>query len=218
MYSDQQSHGSIVGNSENEAVCDSSEGDTQIRNGMYQCEMHLKADTQIRNDFLLYWICISFSQSEASGVDGRRTEREQGIEEIQQQIGEVNEIFKDLAVLVHEQGVIIATDLVLTVTQMLRKHGVIGKFVKFYGEGVGKISLVDRATIANMSPKYGATMGFFPVDHVTLQYLKLTRRSEETVVMIKAYLRANKFVDYDKPQQEGVYSSYLYLDLADVEP
>ncbi|GMP54021.1 hypothetical protein CsSME_00019303 [Camellia sinensis var. sinensis] len=73
-----------------------------------------------------------------------------------------------------------ATDLVLTVTQMLRKHGVVGKFVEFYGEGVVKISLADRATIANMSPKYGATMGFFPVDHVTLQYLKLTGRSEET--------------------------------------
>ncbi|KAF5934708.1 hypothetical protein HYC85_025837 [Camellia sinensis] len=93
-----------------------------------------------------------------------------------------------------------ATDLVLTVTQMLRKHGVVGKFVEFYGEGVGKISLADRATIANMSPEYGATMGFFPVDHVALQYLKLTGRSEET------------------PQQERVYSSYLHLDLADVEP
>ncbi|GFY99146.1 aconitase 1 [Actinidia rufa] len=93
-----------------------------------------------------------------------------------------------------------ATDLVLTVTQMLRKHGVVGKFVEFYGDGVGKISLADRATIANMSPEYGATMGFFPVDHVTLQYLKLTGRSEET------------------PQQERVYSSYLQLDLADVEP
>ncbi|CAL5321578.1 unnamed protein product [Camellia sinensis] len=91
-----------------------------------------------------------------------------------------------------------ATDLVLTVTQMLRKHGV-GKFVEFYGEGVGKISLADRATIANMSPEYGATMGFFPVDHVTLQYLNLTGRSEETVAMIEAYLRANNmFVDYNE--------------------
>ncbi|GJN39489.1 hypothetical protein PR202_gb28611 [Eleusine coracana subsp. coracana] len=74
-----------------------------------------------------------------------------------------------------------ATDLVLTVTQMLRKHGVVGKFVEFYGEGMGKLSLADRATIANMSPEYGATMGFFPVDHVTLDYLKLTGRSDETV-------------------------------------
>ncbi|KAL0354141.1 UNVERIFIED_CONTAM: Aconitate hydratase, cytoplasmic [Sesamum angustifolium] len=112
-----------------------------------------------------------------------------------------------------------ATDLVLTVTQMLRKHGVVGKFVEFYGGGVGEISLADRATIANMSPEYGATMGFFPVDHVTLQYLKLTGRSDETVAMIEAYLRANKmFVDYSEPQQERVYSSYLQLDLADVEP
>ncbi|KAK4420771.1 Aconitate hydratase 3, mitochondrial [Sesamum alatum] len=112
-----------------------------------------------------------------------------------------------------------ATDLVLTVTQMLRKHGVVGKFVEFYGEGMGHLSLADRATIANMSPEYGATMGFFPVDHVTLQYLKLTGRSDETVAMIEAYLRANNmFVDYNEPQQERVYSSYLELDLGDVEP
>ncbi|XP_022988674.1 aconitate hydratase, cytoplasmic [Cucurbita maxima] len=112
-----------------------------------------------------------------------------------------------------------ATDLVLTVTQMLRKHGVVGKFVEFYGDGMEELSLADRATIANMSPEYGATMGFFPVDHVTLQYLKLTGRSDETVSMIEAYLRANKmFVDYKEPQQEKVYSSYLQLDLTDVEP
>ncbi|KAH1222456.1 Aconitate hydratase, cytoplasmic [Glycine max] len=92
-----------------------------------------------------------------------------------------------------------ATDLVLTVTQMLRKHGVVGKFVEFYGDGMGELSLADRATIANMSPEYGATMGFFPVDHVTLQYLKLTGRSDETVTMIEAYLRANKlFIDYNE--------------------
>ncbi|XP_040937315.1 aconitate hydratase, cytoplasmic isoform X2 [Gossypium hirsutum] len=93
-----------------------------------------------------------------------------------------------------------ATDLVLTVTQMLRKHGVVGKFVEFYGEGMGELSLADRATIANMSPDYGATMGFFPVDHLTLQYLQLTGRSDET------------------PQIEKVYSSYLELKLEDVEP
>ncbi|KAI7757502.1 hypothetical protein M8C21_008198, partial [Ambrosia artemisiifolia] len=110
-----------------------------------------------------------------------------------------------------------ATDLVLTVTQMLRKHGVVGKFVEFHGDGVGKISLADRATIANMSPEYGATMGFFPVDDVTLQYLRLTGRSDDTVAMIEAYLRANNmFVDYN--EVERVYSSYLELDLADVEP
>ncbi|CAL5394243.1 unnamed protein product [Camellia sinensis] len=108
-----------------------------------------------------------------------------------------------------------ATNLVLTVTQMLRKHGVVGKFVEFYGEGVVKISLADRATIANMSPKYGATMGFFPVDHVTLQYLKLTGRIEETVAMIEAYLRANNmFVDYNDLSKK----EHTHLDLADVEP
>lgn len=112
-----------------------------------------------------------------------------------------------------------ATDLVLTVTQMLRKHGVVGKFVEFYGEGMCELSLADRATIANMSPEYGATMGFFPVDHVTLQYLKLTGRRDETVSMIESYLRANNmFVDYSQPQVEKVYSSYLELNLEDVEP
>lgn len=112
-----------------------------------------------------------------------------------------------------------ATDLVLTVTQMLRKHGVVGKFVEFYGEGMSELSLADRATIANMSPEYGATMGFFPVDHVTLQYLKLTGRSDDTVSMIESYLRANKmFVDYNEPQIERAYSSYLELNLVDVEP
>ncbi|XP_060209583.1 aconitate hydratase, cytoplasmic isoform X2 [Lycium barbarum] len=112
-----------------------------------------------------------------------------------------------------------ATDLVLTVTQMLRKHGVVGKFVEFYGDGMAELSLADRATIANMSPEYGATMGFFPVDHVTLQYLKLTGRSDETVAMVEAYLRANNmFVDYNEPQHEKVYSACLSLDLADVEP
>ncbi|MCD7470303.1 hypothetical protein HAX54_010037 [Datura stramonium] len=112
-----------------------------------------------------------------------------------------------------------ATDLVLTVTQVLRKHGVVGKFVEFYGPGLASLSLADRATIANMSPEYGATMGFFPVDHMTLQYLRLTGRSEETITMIEEYLRANKlFVDYNEPQEERVYSSYLELELADVEP
>ncbi|KAL6224445.1 hypothetical protein ACLB2K_003300 [Fragaria x ananassa] len=112
-----------------------------------------------------------------------------------------------------------ATDLVLTVTQMLRKHGVVGKFVEFYGEGMSELSLADRATIANMSPEYGATMGFFPVDHVTLQYLKLTGRTADTVAMIESYLRANKmFVDYSEPQLERVYSASLELKLEDVEP
>ncbi|KAJ4873130.1 Aconitate hydratase 3 [Raphanus sativus] len=112
-----------------------------------------------------------------------------------------------------------ATDLVLTVTQILRKHGVVSKFVEFYGEGMRELPLADRATIANMSPEYGATMGFFPVDHVTLEYLKLTGRSDETVAMIESYLRANKmFVDYNEPQQERAYTSYLQLDLGEIEP
>uniref|UniRef100_A0A6N2NHM8 Aconitate hydratase n=1 Tax=Salix viminalis TaxID=40686 RepID=A0A6N2NHM8_SALVM len=112
-----------------------------------------------------------------------------------------------------------ATDLVLTVTQILRKHGDVGKFVEFYGEGMSELSLADCATIANMSPEYGATMGFFPVDHVTLQYLKLTGRSDETVSLIESYLRANRmFVDYSEPQIERVYSSCLALNLEDVEP
>ncbi|TVU48452.1 hypothetical protein EJB05_08090 [Eragrostis curvula] len=112
-----------------------------------------------------------------------------------------------------------ATDLVLTVTQMLRKHGVVGKFVEFYGQGMRELSLADRATIANMSPEYGATMGFFPVDAKTLDYLKLTGRSDETVAMIESYLRANKmFVDYSQEEAERVYSSYLELNLEEVEP
>eukprot|EP00250_Pteridium_aquilinum_P019392 c24413_g1_i1 orf=426-3311(+) len=112
-----------------------------------------------------------------------------------------------------------ATDLVLTITQILRKHGVVGKFVEFYGPGMSALSLADRATIANMSPEYGATMGFFPVDRVTLQYLRLTGRDEEKVKMIEAYLRANNmFIDYNEPQTEKTYSSYLELDLTTVEP
>ncbi|KAM3744230.1 hypothetical protein ACB098_06G036800 [Castanea mollissima] len=95
-----------------------------------------------------------------------------------------------------------ATDLVLTVIQMLRKHGVVGKFVEFYGEGMGELSLADRATIANMSPEYGASMGFFPVDHVTLQYFKLTGRSDETVSMIETYLCANKMFGFALPKEE----------------
>ncbi|KAM0903093.1 hypothetical protein ACQ4PT_018890 [Festuca glaucescens] len=112
-----------------------------------------------------------------------------------------------------------ATDLVLTVTQMLRKHGVVGKFVEFYGRGMEELALADRATIANMAPEYGATVGFFPVDHITLEYLKITGREDETVSTIETYLRANRmFVDYNEPTIEPTYSSYLELDLRDVEP
>uniref|UniRef100_A0A0E0A8L3 Aconitate hydratase n=1 Tax=Oryza glumipatula TaxID=40148 RepID=A0A0E0A8L3_9ORYZ len=133
-----------------------------------------------------------------------------GIEAIVAMLGQLSGMLRD--------GVT-TTDLVLTITQMLRKHGVVGKFVEFYGVGVGELSLPTRATIANMSPEYGATMGFFPVDHVTLDYLKLTGRSNETVSLIEAYLRANNmFVERHEPHTERVYSSYLELNLTDVEP
>src|SRR5262250_2721544 len=82
-----------------------------------------------------------------------------------------------------------ATDLVLTVTQMLRKKGVVGKFVEFYGTGLSNLTLPDRATIANMSPEYGATMGFFPVDAETLAYLRFTGRSEDQVRLVEAYTK-----------------------------
>nr|GEU67987.1 aconitate hydratase 1 [Tanacetum cinerariifolium] len=108
-----------------------------------------------------------------------------------------------------------ATDLVLTVAKMLRQHGVVG----FFGKGMSEIALPDRATIANMSPEYGATMSFFPVDHVTLQYLKMTGRSDDTISMIESYLRANKlFMDYSQPDGDMVFSSHLNLNLQDVEP
>ncbi|GJP56254.1 hypothetical protein CLOM_g15331 [Closterium sp. NIES-68] len=112
-----------------------------------------------------------------------------------------------------------ATDLVLTCTAMLRQHGVVGKFVEFHGDGMRHLALADRATIANMAPEYGATMGFFPVDDATLAYLKTSGRDESTVKMVEAYLRANKmFVDYNEPQAERTYSSTLDLDLSSVEP
>ncbi|KAL6606950.1 hypothetical protein ACP70R_042603 [Stipagrostis hirtigluma subsp. patula] len=110
------------------------------------------------------------------------------------------------------------TDLALTLTQMLRKNGAVGKFVEYYGPGVGELSLPARATIANLSPEYGATMGFFPVDQVTLDYLKLTGRSNETVSIIEAYLRANKmFVECHEHHTKRVYSLYLELDLSEVD-
>src|SRR6202008_1592952 len=83
-----------------------------------------------------------------------------------------------------------ATDVVLTVTQMLRAKGVVGKFVEFYGNGVGSLSLADRATIANMAPEYGATIGFFPIDAETLNYLRLSGRNPDHVTMVEAYAKA----------------------------
>ncbi len=108
-----------------------------------------------------------------------------------------------------------ATDLALYLTKMLRAHGVVDKFVEYYGEGVQGLSLADRASIANMAPEYGATCGFFPVDEETLSYLRLTGRSEEQIALIRAYLTENKmFQTYEK---EAVYSEVLTLDLSTVK-
>jgi aconitate hydratase len=110
-----------------------------------------------------------------------------------------------------------ATDLVLTVTQMLRKRGVVGKFVEFYGPGISALSLPDRATIANMAPEYGATIGFFPVDAQTLNYLRFTGRSPAQVALVEAYCREQGlFHTPDAP--EPTFSDTLSLDLGTVEP
>ncbi|HEY1214600.1 MAG TPA: aconitate hydratase AcnA [Bryobacteraceae bacterium] len=110
-----------------------------------------------------------------------------------------------------------ATDLVLTVTQMLRKRGVVGKFVEFYGPGVSALSLADRATISNMAPEYGATIGFFPIDSVTLDYLRLTNRPPELVDLVEAYAKEQGlFLTPDAA--DPVYSDTLSLDLAKVVP
>ncbi len=110
-----------------------------------------------------------------------------------------------------------ATDLVLTVTQMLRQHGVVGKFVEFYGEGLDHLPLADRATIANMAPEYGATCGIFPIDQETIRYLQLSGRPQETVQLVEAYAKAQGlWRESDTPDAE--YSSYLELDLATVKP
>ncbi len=110
--------------------------------------------------------------------------------------------------------------MVLTITDMLRKHGVVGKFVEFYGEGIASVPLANRATIGNMGPEFGSTCGIFPIDGVTLDYLRLTGRSEEQVALVEAYAKANKLwgdasdPDYVEPQ----YSEYEELDLGTVVP
>src|SRR5438128_4697949 len=109
-----------------------------------------------------------------------------------------------------------ATDLVLTVTEILRKVGVVGKFVEYFGPGVPSLALADRATLGNMSPEYGATCGFFPVDDVTLAYLRLTNRSEEHVALVEAYCKENML--WHQPDEHPTYSHVVELDLADVEP
>ncbi len=110
---------------------------------------------------------------------------------------------------------ITATDLVLTVTQMLRKKGVVGKFVEFYGDGLADLPLADRATIANMAPEYGATCGFFPVDDITLDYLRLSGRPAATVKLVEAYCKAQGL--WRLAGQEPVFSDTLALDMGSVE-
>ena len=110
-----------------------------------------------------------------------------------------------------------ATDLVLTVTEMLRKHGVVGKFVEYFGPGLRDLPLADRATIANMSPEYGATCGIFPIDKETLKYLRLTGRREEQIALVEAYGREQGLF-HDEKTPEAEYSELLALDLATVEP
>jgi aconitate hydratase len=110
-----------------------------------------------------------------------------------------------------------ATDLVLTVTQMLRKKGVVGKFVEFFGEGLENMTLADRATIANMGPEYGATCGFFPVDSETLNYMNTTGRDEHRIELVEAYCRAQGMWR-DKGAADPVFTDILELDMADVVP
>jgi aconitate hydratase len=110
-----------------------------------------------------------------------------------------------------------ATDLVLTVTQMLRKHGVVGKFVEFFGPGLASLPLADRATIANMAPEYGATCGIFPVDAETLRYLEFSGRPAERVALVEAYYKAQGLF-HDATTPDAEYSATLELDLSSVEP
>ncbi len=110
-----------------------------------------------------------------------------------------------------------ATDLVLTITEMLRKHGVVGKFVEYFGPGLQDLPLADRATIANMSPEYGATCGIFPIDKESLRYLKLTGRSDEQIALVEAYAREQGLF-HDAQTPEAEYSELLSLDLSTVEP
>ena len=109
-----------------------------------------------------------------------------------------------------------ATDLVLTVTQILRATGVVGKFVEYYGHGLETLPLADRATIGNMSPEYGATCGFFPVDAETIRYLRLTGRPDERIALVEAYCKENGL--WHDPDEPPTYSQVVELDLSTVEP
>src|SRR6476659_3036765 len=107
-----------------------------------------------------------------------------------------------------------ATDVVLTVTEMLRKHGVVGKFVEFYGDGVAEVPLANRATLGNMSPEFGSTAAIFPIDDVTIDYLRLTGRSKEQLELVEAYAKEQGM--WHDPKREPKYSEYIELDLGDV--
>jgi aconitate hydratase len=109
-----------------------------------------------------------------------------------------------------------ATDVVLTVTEMLRKHGVVGKFVEFYGDGVAEVPLANRATLGNMSPEFGSTAAIFPIDDVTIDYLRMTGRSDEQLALVEAYAKEQGM--WHDPSREPKYSEYIELDLADVVP
>ena len=109
-----------------------------------------------------------------------------------------------------------ATDLVLTITEMLREHGVVGKFVEFYGAGVAAVPLANRATIGNMSPEFGSTAAMFPIDDETIRYMRFTGRSEEHVHLVETYAKAQGL--WHDPSNEAKYSEYLELDLADIKP
>ncbi|UTT38445.1 aconitate hydratase AcnA [Glutamicibacter mishrai] len=109
-----------------------------------------------------------------------------------------------------------ATDVVLTITEMLRKHGVVGKFVEFYGEGVAQVPLANRATIGNMSPEFGSTAAMFPIDDVTLDYLRLTGRSDENVALVEAYAKEQGM--WHDPSREIRFSEFIELDLSTVVP
>ena len=110
-----------------------------------------------------------------------------------------------------------ATDVVLTITEMLREHGVVQKFVEFYGNGVRQIPLANRATIGNMSPEFGSTCAIFPIDEETISYLELTGRDKETIERVEAYAKAQgMWLEQDAPEAE--YSEYLELDLSTVVP
>ncbi|MEK2646575.1 aconitate hydratase AcnA [Bdellovibrio sp. BCCA] len=111
-----------------------------------------------------------------------------------------------------------ATDLVLVITQMLRKKGVVGKFVEFYGPGLGSMALADRATIANMAPEYGATCGFFPVDEETLKYLRLSGRDADTVSLVENYAKTTGLWRSEEDEKHFAFNDTLHLDLSTVEP